>query len=344
MGWTTITQNVEWQPASFVNEFQGAVLERSLAAGGLTTSEWADISAGDNIQGAEVSTPTQDRGWKKMQERLETMASPNVVLQTGFIVSHDANGASLGAGYYDERAVVRWTLSAWRTASGIPSGFRRATTLPADWTDYNDAAFSYGLMQVGDIIGPWIFQDLQDGLNTLVWTDVKSPTWSREGENNEKDGSDTGATWAATKTATETAYDGDTSTSGAAPYAATEGVFFNPNYGARMRRAYSYLTASVPHHVERDVEFYNYAEELVGADSSDFNANGDTVAEDTWKLWLTDSPANAAVAVVSSSVLGSLTRPVWCDQPNGGSTARSYGITDERLIVRWDVTNGFVYT
>lgn len=34
---------------------------------------------------------------------------------------------------------------------------RRFSILPATWTDYDDAAYLYGQMQSGDVIGPWIF-------------------------------------------------------------------------------------------------------------------------------------------------------------------------------------------
>jgi hypothetical protein len=71
---------------------------------------------------------------------------------------------------YETPNVIAYTLSTWRTAAGIPSGFRRATTWPTDWTDYADAAYSYGPIQAGDIRGPWIFADLQKAFNAMRWT------------------------------------------------------------------------------------------------------------------------------------------------------------------------------
>jgi len=55
-------------------------------------------------------------------------------------------------------------ISQLYTDAGIDSGFRRlprGSANPTDWTDYADAAFSYGAAQAGDIIGPWLFVDLQ---------------------------------------------------------------------------------------------------------------------------------------------------------------------------------------
>jgi hypothetical protein len=67
-------------------------------------------------------------------------------------------------------ALPYYTLAAWRTNSGLYDGFRRATTWPSDWTDYEDAEYNYGVIQAGDIRGPWFFEDLQKGLDALRWT------------------------------------------------------------------------------------------------------------------------------------------------------------------------------
>lgn len=51
-------------------------------------------------------------------------------------------------------------------AAGLPSaGFRRATS----WDGINDPAWQYGQMQEGDIIGPWIIEDLQKYFSALRW-------------------------------------------------------------------------------------------------------------------------------------------------------------------------------
>jgi len=54
-------------------------------------------------------------------------------------------------------------LTKWRGYAGLNSGgFRRSID--------NGVTFLYGLMQAGDHIGPWIFEDLQKGLSALRWT------------------------------------------------------------------------------------------------------------------------------------------------------------------------------
>jgi hypothetical protein len=72
-----------------------------------------------------------------------------------------------------------FTLSTWRTLAGIASGFRRVPTgteYPSDWTDYEDDSFidNYGKMEAGDIIGPWVYVDLQNAFKTLKWTTIES--------------------------------------------------------------------------------------------------------------------------------------------------------------------------
>jgi hypothetical protein len=67
-----------------------------------------------------------------------------------------------------------YTLSAHRDNAGMSaSGFRRATSWnpeASDWTDVDDGMFAHGLMQEGDIIGPWILDDLQRAFDALRWT------------------------------------------------------------------------------------------------------------------------------------------------------------------------------
>ena len=51
-------------------------------------------------------------------------------------------------------------------AAGLPpTGFRRATA----WDGVTDPVWQYGQMQAGDIIGPWIIEDLQKLLSVLRW-------------------------------------------------------------------------------------------------------------------------------------------------------------------------------
>lgn len=66
-------------------------------------------------------------------------------------------------------------LTDFYTKAGMnPSGFRRAIEWdPAvdDWTDiYDPMFFDFGSCEGGDIIGPWLYDDLQKAFSALRWT------------------------------------------------------------------------------------------------------------------------------------------------------------------------------
>jgi hypothetical protein len=62
-----------------------------------------------------------------------------------------------------------FTLETFREEAGLnESGFRRVPE-GVEWDGVNDPVWSYGVMQEGDIIGPWIFEDLQKGFGALKW-------------------------------------------------------------------------------------------------------------------------------------------------------------------------------
>lgn len=100
----------------------------------------------------------------------------------GRAVNPDASFDNLSSttDYPDDYSVLG--LSQLYEDAGITSGFRRCTTKPADWTNYNDAAFAYGSVQDGDLIGPWIFKDLQDLLHAIrvfkITDIVRRDAWS----------------------------------------------------------------------------------------------------------------------------------------------------------------------
>jgi len=57
------------------------------------------------------------------------------------------------------------------SSSDTTKGFRRATAYDptiSDWTDISDPMYEHGFLQPGDIIGPWIFVDLQNCLKKLL--------------------------------------------------------------------------------------------------------------------------------------------------------------------------------
>jgi hypothetical protein len=101
--------------------------------------------------------------------------------------------------------MVVYTLATFRSVAGLPEdGFRRATA----WNGVDDPTWSYGVMQAGDIIGPWIFEDLQAAFDALRWTHyvanrtfpqfsgpAESPLSHTESEKVAHFGSGSGTTW-----------------------------------------------------------------------------------------------------------------------------------------------------
>jgi len=66
-----------------------------------------------------------------------------------------------------------WTLGAAMSASGLTaSGYWRripaSGSLPSTWSSYADAAYSYGLAEENDLIGPWLYADLMAALSKLT--------------------------------------------------------------------------------------------------------------------------------------------------------------------------------
>ena len=76
-------------------------------------------------------------------------------------------GVAVSGSYPDNYAALG--LTQLYSDAGLPDGLRRVASAspPADWTDYDDPAYSYGKAQAGDMIGPWLFKDLQTLLDAL---------------------------------------------------------------------------------------------------------------------------------------------------------------------------------
>lgn len=136
----TTPADATWQ--TLLDEITLAYSERRQAIG---------QSAYIPIDGKDVQSRTY---WAIFQNELEINCS--------YFIDH-SNGPINPTG--DD--FLSFTLATWRAAAGLnASGFRRAT----EWDGVNDPAWSYGWMQAGDIIGPWIFEDIQNGLSALRWT------------------------------------------------------------------------------------------------------------------------------------------------------------------------------
>lgn len=333
MAWTiTNWANADWSDVDILNEFVDAINERDSARGGAGNLA-STISAGDDAQAVGNSPVFENmRAW---QVAIESMYN------TYFIVSHDA-GTPRGAGYWDNKAAILKyaSLTELFSAAGLSpqTGWRRYTTHPDE-----TGSVAYGQIVAGDIIGPWIFEDLQKVLNVLVHTDSVDSASLINGDTYST-GTGDDFDWETAKTEAE----GNWARSGDVDefYAHSRAEWIgSPSfiYQVRMDRSSGEVQLTgVWNDVTRDVDWY-----FRGAKYVTWDAQGDDVIEDKYSLWLTDAPATNSTTVVSSTEIGDASvMPDWCAQPNGGATGLGYaqsGANDHARVFRWNVTNGFVY-
>jgi hypothetical protein len=348
MGWTTIADGIDVQAASFINEFIAAIQERENALG--SGEAIATIAAGTDIQAATFwGEHPQAEVWG-IQERIEDL------------VPYFVNKVAFPSGFDGETPpsppTSNWmfTLSAWRSAIGLlGAGFRRATTWPTDWTDYADPAYSHGFVQPGDIIqGPWIWKDIQDGLNLLVWThDVVALLADWEHKVAAGCANFLPTNWVDAKASAEADWPDVTS------YAPQRSLSFGWNalqdpmvYDAGASRTYNQMRAAgVPNFAKSEVDFY-IIPVCPGADLDDvFDTMGDGFAgyEDLWHKFATvansDGDGDPETVDVGVAIGDSeLTFPTWTAIPSEADVRyRGYQLDSMAGVIRWNVTDGFVY-
>lgn len=166
-----------------------------------------------------------------LQEQIEDTA-------THFVASHVAGVKTNVVDLEGTDPPDNYTTATLFDGMGLPSGWRRVTgdSLPADWEDVEDAAYTYGNAQGtaagvrGDIVhpAPWFFEDCRAAIRCMCYTRIDTVNWANLGA-----GVDNlwfrdayGNTWALAKTAAE-AWSGYTAPAGTLPDAYTLGQ----NYG-----------------------------------------------------------------------------------------------------------------
>jgi len=299
---TSISAGLDWQHVDFLNELVGAWSERRQAIG---QSAVDDVAAGDDIQAVTF--------WKAMQDWIED--------ECDNFFNHDdtIEGAS---------SVPMFDVAGLRTAAGLnASGFRRATVwepdTPPDWE--TDVSFSYGKMQAGDIIGPWIFDDLQKAFDALRWT-TKNPT-SKTG--NFYFGSGLGNDFDEAKTACLADWE-DTGTH-SDDY---DIVFYVPSsYPDAMggsRKDAQYTVSSIPTMVSHTADFASKFG--ASATGSFYDYDGVAGTEDLYSVWhsFTSASASSRAAYIGGN-LGVCPVELY-------SASGTYGIkaSGTVLVLKWD--------
>lgn len=124
------------------------------------------------------------------------------------------------------------------------NGFRRATSYQRevdDWTNPDAAMWSragngYGIAQVGDIIGPWLIDDLQRALARMDIA-VMSGNWNSEGVTNTGFGAsqNAGLTWSAAVGHVATNYPGTPYVGGSSPLSVYYGRYYYQSFSGSWR-------------------------------------------------------------------------------------------------------------
>ena len=155
MAFTTIANGDDLQALALVNELYNAYSERNQAIDGAAINQ---LSAGTDIQNHTFWQTMQDWITTNCVSFVDDFAGLTSVMTTFPMLTanlvKNSDHANLIGG-----------------SSGV-IGFRRVSgaNWPTDWTNYADAAYSYGPCQAGDIIGPWLWVDLQAAFKALKWT------------------------------------------------------------------------------------------------------------------------------------------------------------------------------
>ena len=141
--WTTgdpLPNGADLSNKQFLQQFRNAIRERWWMA--FST----DVVSPDEFSGADISEAAEEATYKTIYHWQTAVIS---TLCAGFI---PVNFGGQTYTYYSESSLY--------SACGI-TGLRRTNTAPGD--------FAYGTIQDGDIIGPWLFEDLQNLFSKLIW-------------------------------------------------------------------------------------------------------------------------------------------------------------------------------
>lgn len=180
MGWTIPPADLmDWAALENLNQYVAAFNERLRAITPYpnATAQYNEVESGWDVQNGHtgyVNPYTSDRwaaygsagAWNfwVLQQDLEWLCTQFIDPDTLYISGQD---------YPTEM-----TLEEWRTIAGINvSGFKAVNS---------SGVTEYRRIQPGDVIGPWLFEELYNGLNILKRT-YKYSAWTNGGSTNAKD-------------------------------------------------------------------------------------------------------------------------------------------------------------
>ena len=269
-------------------------------------SGWSPLVAGDFAQ---------DKGlWRAMQIWL--------VAHCGDFVNHND-------------APNVFTEATWLSTAGLnASGFSR----------YKDGALlGYGNIAYGDDRCIVNFQELQKGFDALRWT-KKDVTWTAKGENNYKQGTSYGDTWAEAKTAAENLYNASEET--AFPHGVRSGgTPLGDGFNAELERTYGYIQVTdIVDIIQHSGALWLKPKNHTGSTVT-FDANGDIVGSEG--VWGEEFTFAESSSTSHEQLVGSLDMPNWCQAPTHTPATypnRGWLPDEETFIMKWNGANGFSYT
>jgi len=334
----------DWNAVARIKEPWEAVKERNIALG---TSGPYIPAAGADVQYGGTAAPastTGDFSFRWLQGWVEANLG-------SFAVSHDA-GVKRAAGHWDGDVmpVAYANLAEVFSAAGLAhSDWRRKTDLAA-WA-------TPGKQQAGDIIGAWLFEDMQKVLNVLIWT-IENPAWDRDGDDNITTAADNSglSVWADFQTELEDDFAAASpGPSGDPPQAGVRASYSLGVFEGAATRLYSFgRISSIDDDVAKAIDWYALiAAHVQGYHESEYDRNDPDVPagyEDLAYNWTTTTHAAASgTDLVAPTALGDTLMgfPVWCTEPppDGDDIGYIAGwVADEiAAVARWDVVNGFTY-
>jgi len=148
---TTVVSGESYDPfaVNVANEIRTACIEHQKTLDDVPVISW---NAGEDAH--------YYNDWRSMQQWCEDNCT-SFVNHTAAISNGDST-------------VTTFTLSTFRQAASLDAnGFSRATTYDPDvnnWFNPNDAMYSWGLIEIGDVFTPLIIKELQQAFDILRWT------------------------------------------------------------------------------------------------------------------------------------------------------------------------------
>lgn len=383
MSWIDLpaTAGTDWQDLAFAGQFAKALNERRLADN-LGVTPYEDLEEGADLQ-ARLGTPNASQvGWVTLQSQLQGLATSYVNsadYPDGFEFEEEVELYTLArwrelAGIHEdgfERRLPR-TIAAtddpgsegdrayWGSQdsdhTGLSAGARRlkyehdgsAWVVAEDQAASVDEVVRYGVMQPGDYIGPWIFNELHAGIDLLRWTHHGA---SNAASSQTRTRSDEYPTWAEAQANFD---DDPLSESGSRTFSA--GAHIGSGYRATVA-GYRLVVTPQPLWTGAASSLICYVRVSDAGFSGPVNVfdpldvSWVTEAhEDLCAVMVDESPATDAQRGPWEEDQSAWTPPPWCDDPTSpkpgpdiNNNDRGHAFSGTWVVARWDVAGGFEY-